>query len=115
MSLSPGGSNVIETTDQEVVQCEFIGLMQDRSFMGGFTDESSRNDFRSRAAQVGATHVVYKTSSSGTILGVRAYKCLGVDKFGVVERREVGQPPVYDSPSSSSPSPVPDYSGYRRY
>jgi hypothetical protein len=112
--LSQGGSNVSVTNDEAVVQCDFIGLVKDHAPLGGFNEESSRNDFRSQAASMGATHVVFQTSISGSVEGAKAYRCLEP----VMNDSSYGQvnlpPPIRPQLPPSNPAPPID-SGYRRY
>jgi hypothetical protein len=78
-------ADVLEADDQMVTACTFVGTVTASSGWGGmaqgFGQSRARASAMKRAAQKGATHIVWSNQSSGyggANAGARAYKCTAV-------------------------------------
>src|SRR5688572_23026760 len=76
--LSQQAVNVRETTEDLVVDCRFISLIKPNSLFG-IGQENIRNELRARAAELGATDIAYKRTSSDSIRGANIFNCMDRD------------------------------------
>jgi len=113
--LSQQAGNVVETTEPLVVDCKFLSLIKPNSLFG-IGEESIRNGLRARAAELAATHIVYKRTPSDSVRVAYIYNC--VDREFASENTNRSRPPAQDwrnPPDSAGGSHAPVDNSYRRY
>jgi hypothetical protein len=77
-TLSTRARQVRDADPAMVQQCTFLGDLTGSSNWGGFAKgtgmENAKNEVREKAADLGATHVVFTHTQEGSTSG-RAYRC----------------------------------------
>ena len=82
-SLSARGSMIRDASDASVAPCKFVGRVQGSSGWGGAAasetgKHNAMNDAREKAADLGATHVVWRSARAdggGGMADGEAYRC----------------------------------------
>lgn len=77
VTLTPAAARLREAAPEGVTQCAFQGTVigvDNKASFGGSTVERAKTDALNRAAERGATHVVWLSVSGNTAMA-RAYQC----------------------------------------